>query len=78
MMMAMVNDPSFKLTADQVDLINNDDRMLVSDGNSMVEVNGRDVIRRSGQFRRDMILPEPGSRRTRKKTKTDKKQSIAL
>ena len=77
-MMAMVNDPAFKLTPDQVDLINNDDRMLVSDGNSMGEVNGRDVIRRSGQFRRDMILPEPKSSRSRKKTKTDKKQSTAL
>jgi len=77
-MMAMVNDPAFKLTADQVDLINNDDRMLVSDGNGMVEVNGRDVIRQSGQFRRDMILPEPKSRRSRKKTKTDKMQSKAL
>lgn len=77
-MMAMVNDPSFKLTNDQVDLINNDDRILVSDGNGMMEISGRDVIRRSGQFRRDMILPGTNQKRTRKKTKTDKTMSKAL
>jgi len=41
---------------------------------------GRDVIRRSNQFRRDLILPrtnEP-TKRTRKKTKTDKNMSKAL
>ena len=77
-MMAMVNDPEFKLTQDQVDLINNDERMLMSNGSEMVEVNGRDVIRRSGQFRRDMILPRTNQKRTRKKTKTDKNMSVAL
>lgn len=78
MMMTMVNDPSFKLTKDQVDLINNDNRMLMTDGNGIVEVNGRDVIRRSGQFRRDMILPRTNQKRGRKKTKTDKNMSKAL
>ena len=77
-MMAVVNDPEFKLTQDQVDLINNDDRMLMTDGNGVVEINGRDVIRRSGQFRRDMILPRTNQKRTRKKTKTDKNMSVAL
>lgn len=78
MMMSMVNDPQFELTRDQVDLINNPDRMLVTDGNGMVEVNGRDVIRRSGQFRRDMLLPRSNQKRGRKKTKTDKTMSKAL
>ena len=77
-MMAMVNDPEFVLDKDAVDLINNQERLLVSDGNGMVEVNGRDVIRRSGQFRRDMILPRTNQKRMRKKTKTDKKMSKAL
>lgn len=36
---------------------------------------GRRQISRSGQFRRDMILP---TKRTRKKTKTDKNMSKAL
>lgn len=41
---------------------------------------GRDVIRQSGQFRRDLILPDisPKPKRTRKKTKTDKMMSKAL
>jgi len=41
---------------------------------------GRDVIRRSNQFRRDLILPrtEQITKRTRKKTKTDKNMSKAL
>lgn len=45
-----------------------------------VEPTGRDVIRRSGQFRRDMILPdlEEKPKRTRKRTGTDKMMSKAL
>ena len=41
---------------------------------------GRDVIRRSNQFRRDLILPrtEQATKRTRRKTKTDKNMSKAL
>ena len=41
---------------------------------------GRDVIRRSNQFRRDLILPRTNqaTKRTRKKTKTDKNMSKAL
>ena len=80
-MMEMVNDPSFKLSADMVDLINNDDRMLVNDGNGTMEINGRDTIRRSGQFSRMALspreLPKP-KRPGRKKTKTDKLMSKAL
>ena len=78
MMMAMVNDPGFVLDAAAVDLINNPERMLVSNGQKMMEINGRDVIRRSGQFRRDQVLPRLPGKRTRKKTKTDKSMSIAL
>jgi hypothetical protein len=41
---------------------------------------GRDVIRQSGQFRRDLILPDltPKAKRTRKRTGTDKMMSKAL
>lgn len=80
-MMTMVNDPSFKLSADDVDLINNDDRMLVDTGNGLMEISGREQIRRSGQFSRANImpnLPSSNSKRSRKKTKTDKLMSQAL
>ena len=75
-MMAMVNEPSFKLTADMVDLINDDNRMLADTGNGIIEINGRNVIRSSGQFAPANILP--AGKRTRKKTKTDKNMSKAL
>ena len=77
-MMAMVNDPEFVLDKDTVDLINNQERMLIDTGAGMAEVNGRDVIRRSGQFRRDALLPRFETKRSRKKTKTDKNMSKAL
>ena len=65
--MRMVNDPSFKLSEDAVDLINNDRRMVASTGRGLVEV--------PGQFDRFRILP---GKRTRKKSKTDKNMSKAL
>lgn len=50
--------------------------------NEIVETidTGRDIIRQSGQFRRDLILPrlEEKPKRTRKKTGTDKMMSKAL
>ena len=60
-----------------------DEEFLDNDlvNNIVMEINtGRDVIRSSGQFRRDLILPDVGSpaKRTRKKTKTDKNMSKAL
>jgi len=80
-MMAMVNDPEFKLSADMIDLINDDERMLVSNGNGLMEINGRDAIRRSGQFSRMALLPrtlDKPKKSGRKKTKTDKIMSKAL
>lgn len=78
----MVNDPSFKLSADQVDLINNDNRMVARLNGEMVEVPAAAVRTRSrdrrfelGQFDRSRILPRS---RSRKKTKTDKNMSKAL
>ena len=71
MMMAMVNDPAFKLSPEQVQLINDDNRMVADTGMGLVEV--------PGQFDRSRILPgSPAARRTRKKTKTDKNMSKAL
>jgi len=50
------------------------------DGLLMEIETGRDVIKRSNQFRRDLILPNfsAATKRTRKKTKTDKNMSKAL
>ena len=74
---AMVNEPTFKLSPDQVDLINNDSRMVAQVNGEMVEIPSS-VVRRGvigpGQFDRSRIMPK----RTRKKTKTDKIMSKAL
>ena len=78
LMMAMVNDPNFVMTDEVQAMINDPDTMLVSNGSEMMKINGRDVIRSSGQFRRDMILPRTNQKRGRKKTKTDKTMSKAL
>ena len=78
LMMAMVNDPAFVMTDEMQEMINNPDTMLVSNGSEMMKINGRDVIRSSGQFRKDMILPRTNQKRARKKTKTDKTMSKAL
>lgn len=82
MVMAMVNDPEFKLSKDQVELINDDSRMVADTGMGLVEVKASAPVRQArrqsrgpGQFDRSRILP--GSR-GRKKTKTDKDMSRAL
>jgi len=78
----MVNDPNFKMTPELMELIN-DDSIIMSNGSlqSAGEVpSGLDVIRRSGQFDLQNLLPRKvqPEKRTRKKTKTDKNMSKAL
>jgi hypothetical protein len=73
--MAMVNDPMFKLTKEQVDLINDDSRMVASTGMGLVEVPSSAAATKPNQFDRSRILPQT---RSRKKTKTDKDMSKAL
>jgi len=78
MMMAMVNDPAFKLNDDQVQLINDDSRMVADTGMGLVEVAaapGASALRGPGQFDRSQLLRQ---RRGRKKTKTDANMSKAL
>ena len=75
MMMAMVNDPAFKLSNDQVELINDDSRMVADTGMGLVEVALPAVAGQVGQFDRSRLLRQ---RRGRKKTKTDKNMSKAL
>ncbi len=55
------------------------DTQLVDEIVETIDI-GRDVIRQSGQFRRDMILPDlqEKPKRTRKRTGTDKMMSKAL
>ena len=79
----MVNDPSFKLTQEMVDLINDDQRMVLSDGQSNLIETSRFPSSISRQFSRANLIGRlPGNsssnKRARKKTKTDKIMSKAL
>ena len=79
---AMVNSPEFKLTPELVDLINDDDRILLSDGVNMIESNRFSPSIR-GQFDRASLVSRISSngatkKRARKATKTDKMMSKAL
>ena len=72
----IINDPNIKMNGENV-IETDSGKMKIR---MMVEPTGRDVIRQSGQFRRDLILPDisPKPKRTRKKTGTDKMMSKAL
>ena len=79
---AMVNSPEFKLTPELVDLINDDDRILLSDGVNMIESNRFSPSIR-GQFSRANLVGRFSGnsnkqKRPRKATKTDKMMSKAL
>lgn len=85
----IINDPSIKITPELMEVINDDSVVMVNDELVRAEnlpvstspaIGGRDFIRSSGQFRRDLILPRTteATKRTRKKTKTDKNMSKAL
>jgi len=75
MVMSMVNDPMFKLTNEQVQLINDDTRMVADTGMGLVEVAVAPGAKGPGQFDRSRLLRKS---RGRKKTKTDRNMSKAL
>jgi len=81
-MLTLVNDDDITLSAEEVAVVNDKSLRMMPDGEvvSRRAPSGRDVIRRSGQFSRANILPNlpPGTKRSRKKTKTDKNMSKAL
>lgn len=81
-LMTIANDDNVQLSADMVKMINDPELRLMSNGD-IVRKTGRDIIRESGQFSRvNLVSRLPSgvspSRKTRKKTNTDKKMSKAL
>ena len=81
-MLVLVNDDDITLSSEEVAVVNDKSLRMMPDGEVVTRrsPSGRNVIRRSGQFRRDLILPDikSATKRTRKKTKTDKNMSKAL
>jgi multidrug efflux pump subunit AcrA (membrane-fusion protein) len=81
-MLTMVNDDDITLSAEEVAVVNDKTLRMMPNGEvvSRRAPGARDIIRRSGQFSRANILPNlpAATKRTRKKTKTDKNMSKAL
>tara|TARA_R110000824_G_C14816447_1_gene636226 strand:- start:21 stop:581 length:561 start_codon:yes stop_codon:yes gene_type:complete len=71
-MQILTNDPEIVMTPDMVDVINNPEIIMESNGALTRLPSGRDVIRSSGQFSRANILP--GISSPKKKRKVSKYQ----
>jgi len=73
LLMEMTNDDSVTLTPEMVEVINDPQLRMTTNG-EVTRLTGRDVIRRSGQFSRSAILPNLPITRTKKKRKVSKYQ----
>ena len=73
LLMEMANDDSITLTPEMVEVINDPELRMTTNG-EVTRLTGRDVIRRSGQFSRANILPNLSTARTKKKRKVSKYQ----
>ena len=82
----LVNDPNIKMGAEELNMINDPSVEIANTENGRIPIRfgpnsvGRQQIRRSGQFSRSNLVGGINleSKRTRKKTKTDKNMSRAL
>ena len=81
-MLVLVNDDDISLSSEEVAVVNDKSLRMMPNGEvvSRRAPGARDIIRRSGQFSRQNLLPNlpVATKRTRKKTKTDKNMSKAL
>lgn len=81
-MLTLVNDDDITLSSEEVAVVNDKSLRMMPNGEVVTRrsPSAREVIRRSGQFSRQNLLPNlPSSpKRSRKKTKTDKNMSKAL
>ena len=81
-MLVLVNDDDITLSAEEVGVVNDKSLRMMPNGEVVTRraPSARDIIRRSGQFSRQALLPRlPGNtKKSRKKTKTDRNMSKAL
>lgn len=73
-MAAIVNDDDITIDTEMVDIINDTNAKVVDGQVSRIMPSGRDIIRRSGQFRRDMILPSSSMNKPKRRRKASKYQ----
>lgn len=81
-MLTLVNNDDITLSAEEVAVVNDKNLRMMPDGEVVrrADPSARNIIRRSGQFSRQNLLPSfpRSTKRRRKKTKTDKNMSKAL
>ena len=81
-MLVLVNDDDITLSAEEVGVVNDKSLRMMPNGEVVTRrpPSARDIIRRSGQFSPQALIPNlrATTKRTRKKTKTDKNMSKAL
>jgi len=79
-LVAIINDDTITLSPDDVEIINDPNLVMTGDGEIAQRlVSGRDVIRRSGQFARHMIMPDlPTKKKKRKVSSYSKEFGIQL
>lgn len=81
--MEVINNPTITMSPAEKKAVNDPKKMMnnqgriVSTRSAAATPSGRDVIRSSGQFR-NLGIPLPPVKRTRKKTKMDKTMSMCL
>ena len=81
--MEVINNPTITMSPEQKKAINDPKKMMSTQGtiirtrSAAAAPSGRDIIRSSGQFR-NMGIPLPPVKRSRKKTKMDKTMSKCL
>jgi hypothetical protein len=73
LLMEMTNDDTVVLTPEMVEVINDPQLRMTTNG-EVTKLTGRDVIRRSGQFSRQALLPTLPSARTKRKRKVSQYQ----
>lgn len=81
-MLTLVNNDDITLSAEEVAVVNDKNLRMMPNGEVVrrADPSARNIIRRSGQFSRQNLLPSfpRSTKRRRKKTKTDKNMSKAL
>jgi hypothetical protein len=73
LLMEMTNDDTVVLTPEMVEVINDPQLRMTTNG-EVTRLTGRDVIRKSGQFSRQALLPTLPGTRTKRKRKVSQYQ----
>ena len=73
LLMEMTNDDTVVLTPEMVEVINDPQLRMTTNG-EVTRLTGRDVIRRSGQFSRQALLPTLPGTKTKRKRKVSRYQ----